>query len=130
MLGFTQCRGVRLLAYLEVTEDISLLPSCSHNYLSAVSIACDSTIPGSYILLKSSAIAVKPVSNLHTREPENKATISTATHFSALSTAHCMAFISVKYMMIAMPSEIEHSALCGSPWLTIAVQRYLSSSRG
>ena len=75
-----------------MTEDISLLPSCSHNYLSAVSIACDSTIPGSYILLKSSAIAVKPVSNLHTREHENEATISTATHFSALSTAHWLLF--------------------------------------
>ena len=28
-----------------MAEDNSLLPSCSHNYLSAVSIACDSTIP-------------------------------------------------------------------------------------
>ena len=55
------------LCWLEVAEDNSLLPS-----VIIVSIACDSTIPG------------------------NKATISTATHFSVLSTGHWLLDISAK----------------------------------
>ena len=78
--------------WLEVAEDNSLLPS--HNYYSAVSILHVTQVATS---IKSSAIAVKPVSNLQTREPGSEATISTATHFSACTFYCSLAFISAKY---------------------------------
>ena len=81
--------------WLKVAEDNSLLPS--HNCYSAVSIL---HVTQQFLVatsIKSSATAVKPVSNLHTREPGSEATISTANHFPACTFYCSLAFISAKY---------------------------------